>query len=149
MPLNRQRISLQQLSRRKPATGLRAADRENLLIADFEGDDYGSWQVTGSAFGKRPARGTLPGQMGVSGFVGKGLVNSFLGGDDARGKLTSPPFVIERRHINFLIGGGKYPGQTCLNLMVDGKIVRTATGPNDRPGGSEALCRDDLPDRRP
>jgi fructan beta-fructosidase len=66
-------------------------------------------------------------------------VNSFLGGDDSTGKLTSPAFTIERRHINFLIGGGKYPEQTCINLIVDGKIVRTATGPNDAGVGSERL----------
>jgi fructan beta-fructosidase len=116
-----------------------AAERADVVVADFEGDDYGPWKVEGTAFGSRPARGTLPGQMPVGGFLGKGLVNSFNGGDDSKGKLTSPPFKIERKHINFLIGGGNYPGQTCINLLVDGKVVRTATGPNDRPGGSELL----------
>src|SRR5262249_50339521 len=100
-----------------------ADERPDILVADFEGDDYGAWKVEGSAFGNGPARGTLPGQMPVSGFLGKGLVNSFVGGDDSTGKLTSPPFRIERKHVNFLIGGGKYPGQTCINLLVDGKIV--------------------------
>jgi fructan beta-fructosidase len=116
-----------------------AAERADVLLADFEGEDYGTWKVEGTAFGSQPARGTLPGQMPVGGFLGKGLVNSFNGGDDSKGKLTSPPFMVERKHINFLIGGGKYPGQTCINLLVDGKVVRTATGPNDRPGGSEQL----------
>ncbi len=116
-----------------------AEDREDRLIADFEGDDYGGWTVTGSAFGNAPARGTLPGQMPVSGFEGRGLVNSFHGGDASTGTLTSPPFVIERPFLNFLIGGGAHPGETCLNLLVEGKVVRTATGPNDRPGGSERL----------
>jgi fructan beta-fructosidase len=116
-----------------------AADRADILIADFEGDDYGAWRAEGTAFGAGPARGVLPGQMAVSGFLGNGLVNSFHGGDDSKGKLTSAPFKIDRKHINFLIGGGKYPGQTCINLVVDGKAVRTATGPNDRPGGTEQL----------
>lgn len=113
--------------------------RPDLLIADFEGDSYGEWRAEGTAFGERPARGTLPGQMQVSGFEGQQLVNSFVGGDEATGQLTSPAFKIERPHLNFLIGGGKYPGETCMNLRVDGKVVRTATGPNDRPGGSEQL----------
>jgi fructan beta-fructosidase len=116
-----------------------AAARDDIVIADFEGEDYGAWKVKGTAFGTRPARGTLAGQMPVSGFLGKGLVNSFLGGDDSTGTLTSPAFTIERKHINFLIGGGKYAGQTCINLVIDGKVVRTATGPNDVAGGSERL----------
>ncbi|UCG56752.1 MAG: glycoside hydrolase family 32 protein [Phycisphaerales bacterium] len=115
------------------------AVRQDYMIADFEGKDYGDWIVTGEAFGPGPARGTLPDQMDVSGFEGLGLVNSYYKGDDTTGTLTSPPFEIERKYINFLIGGGKYPGQTCINLLIDGKVVRTATGPNDRPGGSEEL----------
>ena len=116
-----------------------ALSAEDILIADFEGKDYGDWKVEGEAFGPGPARGTLPGQMPVSGFLGKGLVNSYFNGDGTTGTLTSPPFQIERKYLCFLIGGGKYPGETCINLIVDGKAVRTATGPNDRPGGSERL----------
>ena len=104
---------------------------DDLLIADFEGGDYGAWTVTGSAFGSAPARGTLPNQMPVSGFHGKGLVNSYAGGDASVGTLTSAPFVLERRALNFLIGGGHHPGETCVNLLLDGKVVRTATGRDD------------------
>jgi fructan beta-fructosidase len=116
-----------------------AQTREDIMIADFEGDTYGAWKTTGTAFGPGPARGTLPGQMTVTGCEGKGLVNSFHGGDASTGTLESPPFEIKRRYVNFLIGGGKYPGRTCLELLVDGKPVRVATGPNDQPGGSERL----------
>lgn len=116
------------------------ADPADWLIADFEGATYGDWVVTGEAFGPGPARGTLPGQMPVSGFKGQGLVNSFFKGDASTGTLTSPPFKIERQFITFLIGGGKDAERTCMNLLVDGRVVRTATGPNDRPGGSEALA---------
>jgi fructan beta-fructosidase len=116
-----------------------AADRPEILLADFEGTNYGDWKVTGEAFGPGPAHGTLPSQMRVDGFLGKGLVNSFYKGDGTTGTLTSPPFKIERRYIQFLIGGGGWEGKTCMNLLVDGKIVRTATGPNKQPGGSEHL----------
>ncbi len=116
-----------------------SADRPDLIAADFEGETYGSWHAEGEAFGTGPARGTLPGQMEVSGFEGRGLVNSFHRGDAATGTLSSPPYRIERPFINFLIGGGGYRDATCLDLLVDGKVVRTATGPNDRPGGSERL----------
>ena len=113
------------------------ADEPDVLIADFEGENYGDWTATGTAFGPGPARGTLAGQMEVSGFEGKGLVNSYFEGDNSTGTLTSPPFAIQRRYINFLLGGGRYPGEACINLLVDGQAVRTATGPNDRPGGTK------------
>ncbi|MBN1815735.1 MAG: GH32 C-terminal domain-containing protein [Sedimentisphaerales bacterium] len=115
------------------------AGNPDILIADFEGRTYGDWQVEGQAFGQGPAQGTLPNQMNVSGFLGKGLVNSYTQGDDSTGALTSPLFIIQRNYIHFLIGGGMHPGKACINLFLDGTIVRTATGSNDRPGGSEAL----------
>lgn len=123
---------------------LPAADppRADLVIADFDGDSYGTWTVEGSAFGTGPARGALPGQMAVDGFLGNGLVNSFLGGDDSTGTLTSPPFKIERPFLSFLIGGGNNPDKLALQLLVDGKPVRSATGGNDQPGGSETLLRE-------
>ncbi len=116
-----------------------AAAQEETLIADFEQATYGQWRATGSAFGVRPARGTLPNQMRVSGYQGRQLVNSFYGGDRSVGRLMSPELAIERPYINFLIGGGRFPGRTCINLLIDRKIVRTATGRNSRPGGSELL----------
>ncbi|HEY3897357.1 MAG TPA: glycoside hydrolase family 32 protein [Chthoniobacter sp.] len=113
---------------------------EPMVIADFEGPDYGGWKTTGTAFGDGPAHGALPHQMPVDGYLGNGLANSFHGGDGATGTLTSPPFKLERKFITFLIGGGGWPGETCMNLLVDGKTVRTATGPNTQPGGSEHLA---------
>jgi fructan beta-fructosidase len=118
------------------AISVRAAD---IIIADFEGKTYSAgWTTEGIAFGTGPAQGTLEGQMHVSGFLGKGLVNSYLGGDDTTGKLTSPKFKIEKPFISFLTGGGGHPGLE-MNLIVDGKTVRKATGPNVVPGGSERL----------
>ncbi len=122
---------------------LGAADaRPDRVVADFEGETYGTWTATGEAFGPGPARGTLPGQMKVEGFLGRGLVNSFFKGDGSTGSLTSPPFRLERRYIGFLIGGGRDTEKTCMRLVVDGRVVRVATGPNDRPGGTEELASD-------
>ena len=115
------------------------ADDGDLLLNDFEGADFGDWKTEGAAFGPGPAHGTLPGQMEVTGFLGKGLANSFHGGDGPTGKLTSPEFTIERDYLTFLIGGGGYQGKTCMNLLVGGDVVLTATGPNTEPGGSEFL----------
>jgi fructan beta-fructosidase len=108
----------------------------DIVFADFEGDTYGTWTATGTAFGKGPASGTLANQMPVSGFKGKRLVNSYHGGDGTTGTLTSPAFEVKRKYVHFLIGGGGHVDKTCMNLVVDGKVVRTATGPRD---GSEQL----------
>jgi len=115
------------------------AQQPDIILADFEGADYGEWTKTGEAFGAGPAHGTLPGQMQVDGFLGNGLANSYHGGDPSTGTLTSRPFKIDRKFITFLIGGGGFAGKTCMNLLVEGKVVRTATGPNTAPGGSEDL----------
>jgi len=115
-----------------------AADRPDLMVADFEMETYGDWKATGGAFGPGPAAGTLPGQMQVDGFEGKRLVNSFHKGDGATGTLTSPEFTIERPYLNFLIGGGAHT-ETRIDLLVDGNAARTASGPNDRAGGTERL----------
>jgi len=98
------------------------------MIADFEATTYGDWKATGEAFGQGPSQGSLPGQQKINGFFGHGLANSFHGGDTATGKLTSPPFKIERNFISFLIGGGDRSGELYLALLIDGKMVRRATG---------------------
>ncbi len=112
---------------------------DDIVVADFEKDTYEGWTVTGEAFGPGPAKGTLPGQMQVDGYQGQGLVNSFFNGDNSVGSLTSPQFRVERKFISFLIGGGRNPEQLVLQLLVDGRVVRSATGLNDTAGGSEAL----------
>lgn len=109
----------------------RRAVKPPTVFADFDKGNYGNWQIEGEAFGSTPAPGTLEGQQQVSGFAGKGLVNTFLGGDGPHGKLTSPEFTIDRPFISFLVGGGSYDTQTCMNLLVDNKIVRTVTGKNN------------------
>lgn len=117
-----------------------AADRPDVVVADFEGDRYpDGWTTTGTAFGDGPAKGTLPGQMEVTGYQGKGLVNSFRGGDAPTGTLTSAPFTVERKYLNFLIGGGHRADNAGVNLLVGGKVVRSATGPNPQPSGTERL----------
>jgi fructan beta-fructosidase len=116
-----------------------SAQTGDVLIADFEGPNFGKWTAVGEAFGIGPAHGTLPNQMPVEGYLGKGLVNSYVRGDGTTGVLSSPEFPIERRYLSFLIGGGGWAGKTCMNLLGDGKVVRTATGSNTESGGSEIL----------
>lgn len=103
------------------------------MIADFEGGSYGEgWTTTGDAFGTAPSTGTIGDQQQVTGFEGEGLVNTFLDHDRSVGTLTSPELEITHDYINFLIGGGRHPmseaDPTAVNLVVDGEVVRTATG---------------------
>jgi len=79
------------------------------LYQGFEGQTFGDWTTTGTAFGDGPATGDVPPQTGVSGFLGASLANSFHGGDSATGTLTSPTFTITRPYLNFLVGGGTHP----------------------------------------
>jgi sucrose-6-phosphate hydrolase SacC (GH32 family) len=100
------------------------------VFANFEDTTYTGWNVSGTAFGSGPAAGTLSTQQTVSGYLGSRLVNSYNGGDGAVGTLTSGIFTITNNCLNFLIGGGNHPGQTCINLLVGGSVVATATGQN-------------------
>lgn len=103
----------------------------DIIIASFEGPTYGdAWVATGDAFGAGPVPGTLTGQQTVTGFNGKGLVNTYPNGDGSRGTLLSPQFPLQRTEINFLIGGGQLAGSVYMALIVDGKVVRKATGNN-------------------
>ena len=82
----------------------------DVLIADFEGENFGEWQVSGDAFGEKPSLLAFPGQSQVTGYIDTSFANSFHGGADAKGVITSPSFVIERDYINFLVGGGAHLG---------------------------------------
>ena len=105
-----------------------AAPKSESVLFDFEGHDFSGWEVKGDAFGAGPVEGTLPGQQAVSGYVGKRLVNSFHQGDKTTGILRSPEFTIDQPFVNVLIGGGRHPEHAGVRLLVDGKVVGTATG---------------------
>jgi sucrose-6-phosphate hydrolase SacC (GH32 family) len=107
------------------------SDLEGILVEDFEKADYNGWTATGNAFGEKPVSGNLQGQQAVSGYLGYQLVNSFRNGDGSMGRLLSPPFLIQKNYLSFLIGGGNHPAGTYIKLMVNDKVVATATGMND------------------
>jgi sucrose-6-phosphate hydrolase SacC (GH32 family) len=93
------------------------------LFSNFE-NGFGNWTVEGTAFGSEPASGTLVNQQPVNGFTGFGYLNSFHEGDISTGKITSPNFLIEKRYINFQIGGGSL-SNVGLNIVVDNQVVET------------------------
>jgi len=112
----------------------------DILFEDFEKADYEGWTVTGTALGQSPIKmADMPDYQGDVAGRGQRVVNTHnvrqgedvRGGDQHTGTLTSKPFAIQRKYINFLIGGGAHEAKTCLNLLLDGEIVRTATGRNN------------------
>ena len=114
--------------------------RPDILFDDFERSTYDSWTAEGTAFGTGPIEmDKMPDYQGKVDGQGQRVVNSHATApghdvaakDAATGTLTSRPFTIERNYITFLIGGGAHQGRTCVNLLVDGQVVLSATGRND------------------
>ncbi len=106
------------------AVTLPAAD--DVVVARFESDSFDGWEVEGTAFGTGPVEAAS--SPGITGYRGRRFVNSFHPDDAATGTLTSPPFTLARRYVAFLIGGGRHDGGTGVELLVDGAVVRSATG---------------------
>ena len=101
------------------------------VIQPFEGDGFDSWQTTGEAFGLAPVAGRMEGLNGVFlDYAGNALACSAAGGNESTGTLTSPEILLSQPYLAFLIAGGNHPGKTEVRLLVDGKIVRKATGRN-------------------
>ena len=89
------------------------------MLFDFErGID--NWTVTGNAFLNSPTV-----EEGVNGRQGGRSIKS---DPEGTGKIISPEFIISKKYINFLIGGGYYPGNECVNLVIDGETGRSQTG---------------------
>ncbi len=110
-----------------------SARAETYVIQSFEGDGFGDWQVGGRAFGLAPVHGKVDGLEGeLQGFAGKALLCSATSGNLATGAITSPeiPIVEPYFYLGFLIGGGSQPDKLAVQLLVDGKVVRSATGNN-------------------
>ncbi len=111
--------------------------RQDVVFEDFEKGVYEGWTAEGEAFGAGPVKiKEIPDYQGDVAGQGEYVVNSHASApgkditakDGSVGKLTSRPFTIERNYIMFLIGGGPHEGKTCINLLVDGEVVASATG---------------------
>ena len=117
---------------------------------DLEAGDLSGWTRAGDAFAHQPTLDDNPrareresaqqqGHWWIGGFEdyqGRPWQQpGSHGGDGATGTLTSRPFRIAGDRLTFLIGGGHRPwmepdgtGATAVNLVVGGKVVRSATG---------------------
>jgi fructan beta-fructosidase len=106
--------------------------RKNVTIEDFEGITHRQWTATGNAFGNFPTlvpTATLS-EWGNAGFEGNYIITSWLNGDAGTGTLTSPPFTVDRKYLNFLIAGGS--NKVYLALLIDGSEVFHASGKQSR-----------------
>lgn len=110
--------------------------RPDIPVTDWS-NGYRGWTVAGTAFGVEPQEvAKMPAYQGDIKATTIHVVNSHnarQGEDIARadahtGRLTGAPFQIDRPILSFLIGGGNHPGKTCINLLLEGQVVRTETG---------------------
>jgi uncharacterized protein (DUF608 family) len=123
-------------------------DQPDIVFDNFQKETYEGWTVTGTAFGKGPIlKSDIPKYQGDVGSKSLRVVNSHASApqgtpenrDAHIGTLTSKPFVVERGFINFWIGGGNHPGKTSFDLLIDGKVMVSATGHDNN-----AMRRDTL-----
>ncbi|RYD19838.1 MAG: c-type cytochrome [Verrucomicrobiaceae bacterium] len=106
-----------------------SSSAETRILQNFEGDGFGDWKVEGEGFGLAPMTGMCDGLTSeITNFSGDSLVCSAHGGDKAQGKLESPEFKVTEDFLGFLVAGGPHKGQTAVQLLVDGQIVRESQG---------------------
>jgi uncharacterized protein (DUF608 family) len=103
------------------------------VFDDFESGKYDHWTAEGDAFGTKPAGATeFTHTSPVQGVQGNFFIDSFASSSDkGMGKLTSAPFVIDRAFLTFAVGGGADVKKEAVNLLIDGNVVRSASGQND------------------
>jgi hypothetical protein len=90
-------------------------------LANFQGDDFEGWFVTGDAFGERPSRAgdfrfDRQGSTTRLVAIAPGLAHSGMVSDRLQGVLRSPSFTIKSRYIHFLAcgQGGR------ISVVIDG-----------------------------
>ena len=100
-----------------------------MVFADFESGTYAGWKLEGNCWGKGPVDASfLPGY--IAGWKGQRYLCTSQPNGLATGKAISASFFIPRRYLTFYIGGGNHPTTCYMQLVVNGKAVRTATGNN-------------------
>jgi hypothetical protein len=122
------------------------------INSGFETGDLTGWTKTGDAFNNQPTFGDNPaarnrensnhqGDWWIGGYENfqnqPGQKPGDVLGDAPTGTLTSQPFVIRGDYLSFLVGGGAHSWKgpdganaACVNLIVNGQVVRTAMGNN-------------------
>jgi fructan beta-fructosidase len=101
---------------------------DDMPIGHFGSTNYGDWTMTGTAFRLGLASDGLLPKLEIENARDHEVASSEIEGDGPMGILTSPEFRIARKYVSFRIGGGDYERDTCINLLIKGKVVRSATG---------------------
>ena len=99
------------------------------VLFDFE-HGIDDWKMQGNAFVQSPSSQGLYRQGAIMGKEGNFFINSYHNEVFSTGKITSPEFCISHNFINFKVGGGYAPAKECVNLLINGQVVRTETGRN-------------------
>ena len=111
---------------------LRGEGMPGTVFADFENGLPEGWTVEGEAIAV--GSGDNLGLYRTSGFLGSGFLSTYTPGtntgDRGTATITSPTFTIEKSAINFLVSGGSHGNQSAVNLVIDGTVVRSASGDN-------------------
>lgn len=106
-----------------------------IAFDDFEGPGFNGWVAEGNAFARGPQDASTV-RKAFQATTNDRCVNTCDdrpggNGDDDTGTLTSNVFKIEQPVLRFNLSGGKFPGETCINLLVGDEVVRTIHGQGD------------------
>lgn len=120
---------------------LYSCSQSDIPLADFEEVDYGAWIAEGEAFGTAPVKldmanqqRTFPPQRWIDqnktklGLIKQGLVNTSVINPQSTGKLTSSKIKVQRQYLVFLYTSGEFPDKVGVNILQDGKVIKTLTG---------------------
>ena len=118
---------------------LYSCNQADIPVTDFEGSDYGTWKAEGEAFGTSPVKldmanqqRTFPPQRwidlnkGKLSLIKQGMLNTL--NTKFTGKLTSPKIKVQRQYLVFLYTSGEFQDKVGVNILQDGKVVKTLTG---------------------
>ena len=103
------------------------------LNLGFETGTLKDWTAEGNAWEGQPVKGdtVVLRKRGQSNHVGDYWIGGYEKlGDKGTGKLTSVSFEVTHPWASFLIGGGKDPKQTRVEIVEEatGKVIHTASG---------------------
>ena len=109
----------------------------DVVFEDFESGSYKNWKVEGRSFGEKPyQQKDLSVNQPLRAYEGEYFINGYNAREDVNnpdsleGTLTSKKFKITHNYISFKVSGGSHKEKTVVNLLINGKVVRSESGDN-------------------